>query len=705
MKARTLPHLFFSAILLTSSLTLAEASANADAIEEIVVTGKLSRFGATRSTTPILETSRSVNVIRESVFRSRGALTLDDTLSYTAGVVGDTYGFSTRGDFPRVRGFNAAEYRDGQQVLFGYYNNTRSDVYMLEQVEVLKGPASVLYGKGTPGGIVNAISKIARPGSDNEVLLDIGEHDRYQAAADISFQWSDHLYARLVGVYRDSDTQVDFVQDEAIVVMPSITWQNERTTLTLLYEHADRDSDTAHQFLPLTGTACATGKVRVAPTSTCANATGVEIDAATYMGEPGFNRFNTDSTLVSLLGSHNFNKRFSIEGVARHKDGKADYHQSWLDFAGAGNPRTNAAGDAGRTFYSSAADSEQLALDLRARLDFDTGKLNHELFLGAVYQDVETDNDTIYLSGQGTLNIYNPAYGNLPSAFTDGTPFYDAPQATTEDLGWYLNDQISVDRWRINLGARIDHTQTRRGDGDRQKDNEASFSAGVLYALDIGLAPYVNWAESFETVVGVNSVTGDFLKPRRGEQVEAGIKYQPPGSRIYVTMAYFDIEESNLPNPASLITSPDQQQEGIGEVRGFEVEAQTRMGDWHLQGAFSLLDTESADGVPFASIPERQLSGWIQYQPSEGALRGFRFGLGLRHASENESNAVASGVRVKTHGHTVADLLLGYEAAHWEASLNLRNVTDADYYGTCLARGDCFPGEERGLVGRIRFKI
>ncbi len=146
--------------------------------------------------------------------------------------------------------------------------------------------------------------------------------------------------------------------------------------MTLLYEHADRDSDTAYQFLPLTGTACATGKVRVAPTSTCANATGVEIDAATYMGEPGFNRFNTDSTLVSLLGSHNFNKRLSIEGVARHKDGKADYHQSWLDFAGAGNPRTNAAGDAGRTFYSSAADSEQLALDLRARLDFDTGKLN-----------------------------------------------------------------------------------------------------------------------------------------------------------------------------------------------------------------------------------------------------------------------------------------------------------------------------------------
>ena len=705
MEACARSRLLFLAILLASSPVLAEAEYSTGAIEEIVVTGELSRYGATRSTTPILETSRSVNVIRESVFRSRGALTLDDTLSYTSGVIGDTYGFSTRGDFPKVRGFSAAEYRDGQQVLFGWYNNTRSDVYMLEQVEVLKGPASVLYGKGTPGGIVNAISKIARPGSDNEILLDIGQHDRYQAAADIGFQWSDNLYARLVGVYRDSDTQVDFVQDDAFVVMPSITWQNERTTLTLLYEHADRNSDTAHQFLPLTGTACATRKVRVAPTSTCANATGVEIDAATYMGEPGFNRFNTDSTLVSLLGSHNFNERFSIEGVARYKDGKADYHQSWLDFVGAGNPRANAAGDAGRTFYSSDADSEQLALDLRLRLDFDTGTLNHELFLGSVYQDVETDNDFIYLSRQGTLNIYNPAYGSLPAAFTDGTPFYDAPEAITEDLGWYLNDQISIDRWRINLGVRIDETQTRRRDGDRQKDDETSFSAGVLYALGMGLAPYVNWAESFEPVVGVNSVTGEFLKPRRGEQFEAGIKYQPPGSRTYITLAYFDIEESNLPSPASLITSPDQQQEGIGEVRGFELEAQTRLGDWYLEGAFTLLDTESADGVPFSSIPERQLSGWIQYQPSEGALRSFRFGLGLRYVSENESNAMASGVRVLTDGYTVADLLLGYEAVRWEASLNLRNVTDEDYYGTCLARGDCFPGEERGLVGRIRFKI
>ncbi|MEM1264291.1 MAG: TonB-dependent receptor plug domain-containing protein, partial [Pseudomonadota bacterium] len=121
-----------------------------ETIETIVVTGALSEFGASKSATPILETARSISIETQVQFRDKGALTLDDTLNYTAGVVGDTFGFSTRGDFPQVRGFDAAEFRDGQQVLFGFYNNTRSDVYMLEQVEILKGPASVLYGKGTP---------------------------------------------------------------------------------------------------------------------------------------------------------------------------------------------------------------------------------------------------------------------------------------------------------------------------------------------------------------------------------------------------------------------------------------------------------------------------------------------------------------------------------------------------------------------------
>ena len=144
-------------------------------VDVIVITGELSNFGASKSATPILETARSISIETEEQFRIKGALTVDDTLNYISGVVGETYGYSTRGDFFKVRGYDAAEYRDGHQVLFGYYNNTRSDVYMLEQIEVLKGPASVLYGKGTPGGIVNAVSKLAGGSNTNEHLVSIAK--------------------------------------------------------------------------------------------------------------------------------------------------------------------------------------------------------------------------------------------------------------------------------------------------------------------------------------------------------------------------------------------------------------------------------------------------------------------------------------------------------------------------------------------------
>ncbi|MEM1437836.1 MAG: TonB-dependent siderophore receptor [Pseudomonadota bacterium] len=676
-------------------------------IDEITVTGRLSEFGASKSATPILETARSISVESELQFRNKGALTLDDTLNYTAGVVGDTFGFSTRGDFAQVRGFDAAEYRDGQQVLFGFYNNTRSDVYMLEQVEVLKGPASVLYGKGTPGGIVNAVSKLAGPNRDNEVIFDAGNFDRYQVSGDYNVQLSDNLYFRLVGIYRDADTQVDFVEDDALIVMPSITWDNGQTRLSAMVEYADRDSDTAHQFLPLTGTACASGEVSVSPASVCVNASGQQSDNATYLGDPDFNRYDTTSTLVSLLASHEFSADFSLDGILRYKDGEADYRQAWIDFLGDGVPRVNANGDGGRTFYRSDAFSEQTALDIRARYTFETGALTHEVFGGIAYQDVTIGNRIIFLSDPvtqafGTLNIFNPVYGNVPPPVFDDANFFDLGDTDTEDLGFYINDQISWGAWKFNIGLRHDEVETTTPT-QSQDDDATSFSIGALYAFDNGFSPYVSFAESFEPVLGTDGFTGNPLKPREGEQVEVGLKYQPSGTRTYVTVAYFDIEESNLPNPAALIGQPNSQQEGVGTVTGFEIEALTAIGDWTLEGNISVLDTETANGVPFASIPEDQASAWAQYEPSSGQLENFRFGFGVRYLGDNESIGLgATGpVQVVTDGVTLIDVLVGYTMGDWDAQLNIRNLADEDYFGTCLARGDCFPGENRTVVARL----
>lgn len=573
---------------------------------------------------------------------------------------------------------------------------------MLEQVETLKGPASVLFGKGTPGGIINAASKLAGPDRGNEIVLDAGTHDRYQAAADFNAQLTDNLYVRLVGLYRESGTQVDYVSDDAAILMPSITWDNGRTRLTAMLEISDRDSGTDSQFLPLEGTACLSGQVTVTPAITCVNATGQRISDDTFHGEPGFDRYDTNSTLVSLLGSHTFSDSFSLDGIFRYKDGSADYRQAWFDFTGAGVPRLDASGNGTRTFYRSDAASEQAAADVRARYAFTTGAFEHEVFIGAAWQDVTTGNRIIYAAGLAPINAANPVYTGTPAPFNDPSNFFDTGDSETRDYGIYINDQISAGPWKVNLGIRYDDTETKTA-SRTQSDDATSLSAGVLYAFDNGLSPYLSYAESFEPVIGTDGFTSNPLKPQSGEQWEAGLKYQPPGTRTYITFALFDIEQSNMPNPAALIGAPNSQQEGIAKVRGGEIEALTAFGDWSLEGNLSLLDTETPDDVPFDSIAENRASAWLQYAPSAGLFRNFRSGFGVRFLGENESNDVtaATPVRIVTDGVTLADFLIGYSAGDWDLSLNARNITDEEYYGTCLARGDCFPGERRTVVARL----
>ena len=156
---------------------------------------------------------------------------------------------------------------------------------------------------------------------------------------------------------------------------------------------------------------------------------------------------------------------------------------------------------------------------------------------------------------------------------------------------------------------------------------KTSFSAGLLYAFDFGLSPYLSYAESFEPVLGDDAVTGQPLKPQEGEQWEAGVKYQPAGTQTYITLAYFDIEQSNLGNPLSLEGQISSQQEGVAEASGFELEALTTLGDWYLEGNLSVLDTEDVNSNPFDSVPEEQASAWVQYEPSSGFFANGRVGF------------------------------------------------------------------------------
>ena len=683
-----------------------------DRQETIIVTGQVGSFGATKSDTPITETARSVSIEPAELFIEKGAVNLSQAVSYVAGVTAETYGFSTRGDWVSSRGLSIPRYRDSIQELFGSYNTTRVDPWTVEQVEVLKGPASVLYGQGSPGGLLNVVSKRPKDEFGGTIVGEVGNYDRYQIAGDVTGPidgTGGQLSYRLVGLYRNTGSQVDYVDEESGVFMPALTWApTADTQFTLIGIHQDTKGDVAAQFIPIEGT--------LVPHNT----TGEYIDQDVYAGEPDFNFFDTKSDQVTLLAEHRVNDALKLEATALWRSGEAAYQQAWPTFTGAGVSRylnqyfglTEAQTGltdttVARSFYKADNTSEQYALDVRAKLDFNTGALEHNMLAGLQYQDVETDSNTAYYFGGGVLSgdfsyvldLANPVYGNFPDASVLDAIYNDGTPQQVEDLGLYVSDQIAYDDWRFTLGVRFD--QVDNDDGSTQQDDDAvSTSFGVLYQFDNGLSPYASYAESFEPVIGTD-LQGNQLEPEEARQYEVGVKYEPRAFPGLITLAYYDIEISNLPNPNSLPGDAAQQQ-GISTLKGFEAEARIQLDQVYLQAALSTIDAKDPNGYELSGQPDSNASLWATWRP-EGQLSGFKVGGGVRYVGTSVSESAS--VRYETPDYTLADLMIGYEWDRWDLQINARNIADEEYLTSCLTRGDCFPGMRRTVVARLAYEF
>ena len=680
--------------------------AEANAVEKIEVVGMRSPFGATKTNTPIVELARTISIETALDLKQKGVLNLSQSATYMAGVTGESYGYATRVDSISSRGLSIPRYRDSIQELFGSYNSTRAEIYTMEQVELLKGPASVLYGQGSPGGIMNYVSKTPTLGKGSEVVLSYGSFDRAQVGLDVngSLSENDKWMGRLVGIYRNADSQVDYVSDDTQVLMPSLSFMpSDNTTLTLIGLFQDTDSDTAAQFIPVEGTLLPLADGTYLP------------DQDVYAGEPGFNKFDTKSNQVTLLGEHLINDTTSLSFTALWRDGEADYHQAWATFTGGtrylnayvGAPVAPTDTFVPRTFYQADNTFNQHAFDIRVNKGFVTGSFEHELLAGVQYQNVKTDANSAYYAGGGVLqgdfryilDLANPEYTGAPEQAIFDAIYNDAPEQTVTDTGLYLSDQISYENWRVTLGLRHDRVDNDTGVTE-QDDTQTSYSAGILYRFDNGISPYLSYAESFETVVGLDN-NNNQLKPEEGRQYEAGIKYELSSIPGFITLAYYDIEVSNLPNPNGL---PDEaaQQQGVTTIEGFELEGRVDFGQITAQFAASVMDAEDPNGFSLSAQPDSNASLWINYSPLE--LEALTVGAGIRYVGESVSeNGV---IRYDTPSYTLGDLMVSYELAdNLNLQLNVRNVTDKKYLTSCLFRGDCFPGVRRTVNASLTYSF
>jgi iron complex outermembrane receptor protein len=642
--------------------------------------------GATKTDTPIVETPQAVSVISGTQMLDQGVLTVQDALRYSAGVRADAYGVDSRGDDAFIRGASFVSYLDGLRQSFGG-SYARTEPYFLDHIEVVRGPSSVLYGQGTTGGLIGLTSKRPQFTAAHEVQVQVGNNARKQAAFDFTgpLDAAGHWAYRLIGVVRDADSQIDHVSDDRKAISPSVTWQPDANTRWTLLANLQFDHNgSSLNFLPHAGTLLFNPNGRI-PTNR-------------FVSEPGFDRYDTNQRAVSSFFEHRFNDTWKFTQNARYSHDNVDYRSLYPNVYT--NPAYPFLDDDQRTVsrysYIALSRHKRFVTDTRLEGDFDTGSMHHRVLFGMDLGYSHTDSR----QGNGVdlvpFDLYAPVYGNgfVPP---DILP---APSSHTRQTGLYVQDQINWgEHWIGTVGVRHDRATLTTGDS-RSVDNATTSRFGVMYRFDNGLVPYVSYTESFQPLDTLDFYNRPY-EPLRGKQYEAGLKYQPVGGSTLLTATYFDLREKNrlAPDPQNPL---NQIQAGRAKTRGVELEGSSRLGSHvDLIGTYTWTKARPDDGTIVAGLPKNQASAWGVYHVNDADSDGFSFGIGARYIGTNYDETGTLVVPRKT----LFDAMVAYTQGPWRFSVNAANVTDQAYSATCLARGDCFYGPRRSIMGNASYRF
>ncbi|MEE2742190.1 MAG: TonB-dependent siderophore receptor [Pseudomonadota bacterium] len=655
--------------------------------DTIMVTA--TQYAGTKTDTPIIETPQPITVIDADRYLSQGAISISDTVKYAAGVLANPYGRDTRVDGFTIRGLDALQFRDGMRDIFSYYASITSDPYNFSRVEILRGPASVLFGQGSIGGLVNLVTKTPNFTTGGEINLVYGSYDRKEALGDVNFAIADNLAVRFVGRARDSNTFIDHVPDDRVMFAPSIRWQPTPATdiiLTGLYQEDDTGSTS--QFLPIVGTFLPN---RVA---------GAQLDRDTFVGKAGWDRYAGRSLQGAAFVTHDFSDQVKLSLKARYIDSDLEYNTHYADSYSNPQDPFSVYGTDGRTIGLTADASDArmnvFSTDNNLLFTFNTGaNLEHKLLVGIDY----SWNKVAKRNAGGTeiVDLYDIDYAALKTYDPTG-PFLADSQ---KQLGIYVQDQMRFfDRVSIVLGARRDRVTGSSG----QKDNATTFRAGIIGEIGAGFSPFFSYTESFLPVAGRidngDGTFGDPYRPQTGSQYEAGIKWQPaPGT--LVTATAFKIKERNR---VLYLAAGGTAQSGELNTKGFEVEAShTLPGDFELLANYGYTKLKSETNTNLDYMPRHTASFWTTKTfglPDEAQLR---LGGGVVHSGKSVSTSAIWSI--VTPSRTTVDALAEINWNSWRFAVNATNLLNNHYYASCLARGDCFIGAPRNVMGTVGFRF
>lgn len=681
-------------------------------LDEVAVYGqKRSTIHALRLNAPLEDVPFSVNVVSQELIEQQQAINLEDALRNVSSVSKfGSYGIS---DNINIRGFDIGlaggpeNYRINGVMVRTPYSN------YVEEVQVLKGPNSILYGDVEPGGIVNYVTK--KPlGYDHASLeIKVGDFGLFRPAIDLGGKLNNKLSYRLNTVYETSNSFRDNVSNNQFMIAPSLLWNiGNQTTLNIDAVFMNNETTIDWGF-PV---GLSLGRAKVLPNSN-------------FYGYPDGTSEGGNNMLMATL-THRFAGNWQLRNVTSYSNQTRLIHDVYPIYDAASDSVAYSFGD-----YKERSRTNTFSNFLDISGEVTTGSVRHRLLLGFDVSDISRPvafNFVFPLMGMTSLN--NPTWEN--NALSSSPILNDDVLPYTTRLGFNVQDLISLfdDRLNILLGGRYSQFTTGRryqGDIDKPSDDskttESRFTPriGLTYELIDNLTLYGSYAESFSSVIPQPGRGLADPAPLLGDQLEFGIKQSLLEDRLGITLSYFDLNRKNvlqfeIIDANGSISDPDNfraNQSGEHNSRGVEIDINGKLlQNWQLFSAFSFFETEviselvqngTSEPIDFVgkelpNNPNTKISLWTRYTFTQ-ALPGLAIGGGIFYQGDMYGDR-ANTIENTIDAFTRLDLMLGYQYRNLKLQLNVQNLGNTETFQRSIF-GSFVPQSPRRVVASVLFEL
>nr|WP_276595084.1 TonB-dependent receptor [Xanthomonas campestris] len=657
--------------------------------------------GATKTEAPLRDLPISARVLDHSLLEDAGVTDLAGALDMASGIT-KANNLGGLWDSYSIRGFTGDPNFSSDYMVNGFnasrgYNGLR-DGANTQSVEVIKGPASALYGRGEPGGAVNIVTKKPLFDAQHSVDLSAGRFDSYRAALDSTGPLSETVAYRVNLMHKDQHSFRDTVDSDATLLAPSLLWMPTPDTtvsyeLELLRIHTPFDR----------GVTAIDGDANRLP-------------ASRFLGEPGDGDIDLHSAGHQVFAVHGLNQTWTLQGGATYRDSGMRGFST--------EPWTLQADD--RTLRRERRYRDYQGRDIAARAELlgtlGSGKVSHHVLFGIDGNHFDDSRYQLRARSAATpysIDVLAPRYGMAQ-------PGRLAPITDTDERqqvwGVYAQDQIDLGaRWKALLGVRYDHYQQDianrlRATTQQASDGVISPRAGLTVHLDDTLSLYASAAAGFRPNSGVGA-NGQSFAPEKSRSLETGLKYVQPGEGLEATLAVFRIDKENV---LSLDPADTSFSLPVGQMRseGAELDLLGRLTP-HLAASVGLAYTDSqvtrssaaamgtglAEGRRFPNVPRFSGNAFVNYAQPLSGTRSAAVGVGVSRTGER-LGSVDSNTGFVLPAYTVWRLV-----GHYDLSERLRlyakveNLTDRRYAAFSYSEQWVYPGAPRTwTVGaRLRF--